>query len=355
MRFTQRLDEIGAPSWIGKVADSHDNAPAETTNGPYETECVYRPTRPAGTTSTRSSSRLYDDQRHDGSGRWARHFDGGGPMTACVPLTLLQNLERGEWEESVVRRDAMPDRQGRRIHFINTHSLSIALKDDAYYRCLATADVLFADGVPLVWLSRLGDRLGVISGDESVRLVRGPSVMREMLLESRFRAATRHLLYGGDQPTLERLLARLRHESPHIVADGSIAPPFGELNAAQVAEVDSLLAEHRPRFLWVGIGTPKQDLLAGRVEIPPGSTVLTVGAAFDFLAGSKKEAPLWLRGSGLEWVHRLASEPRRLTRRYLHAAIAFLLTALHLLRHTPWTMSVLGPPRCGERYLSRRT
>jgi N-acetylglucosaminyldiphosphoundecaprenol N-acetyl-beta-D-mannosaminyltransferase len=274
-------------------------------------------------------------------------------MTACVPVTLLQTLTRGDWQESVVDRHPAADRRGDRVHFINTHSLSLALDDDPYYRSLATADVLFADGVPLVWLSRLAARLGVIGRGEPVRVVRGPSVMREMLFGSRSRAATRHLLYGGDQRTLARLLARLREESPHIVSDGSTAPPFGDVDGAQVAEVESLLTEHHPRFVWLGIGTPKQDVLAGRVDIPSGSTVLTVGAAFDFLAGTKREAPLWLQGSGFEWLHRLASEPRRLTRRYLRAATAVLRTAAHLLRHAPWAVSVLGPPSCGGPPASR--
>jgi N-acetylglucosaminyldiphosphoundecaprenol N-acetyl-beta-D-mannosaminyltransferase len=275
-------------------------------------------------------------------------------MTECVPVTLLRRLTGGEWEESVVHRHAVPDHPGPRIHFINTHSLSLALTNDSYYRSLATADVLFADGVPLVWLSRWASWLGVIPRRTVVHLVRGPSVMQEILLGSRAGAATRHLLYGGDQRTLQRLLTRLRRESPHITADGSMAPPFGEVDAAQVAEVDGLLAEHRPHFLWLGIGTPKQDVLAGLVDIPPGSVVLTVGAAFDFLAGTKREAPRWLQGSGFEWVHRLASEPRRLTRRYVVAAGAFLWTALHLLRHTRWAVSVLGSPRCGGTRPSRR-
>ncbi len=275
-------------------------------------------------------------------------------MTACDPVVLLQTLTRGRWEETVVDRPSTPDQGGTRIHFINTHSLSLALTDEAYHHALTTADVLFADGVPLVWLSRLATRIGVMGRGGRVRLVRGPSVMREMLLGARSRTATRHLFYGGDERTLARLLARLREESPHIVVDGSMAPPFGDVDAAQVAEVEGLLTEHHPRFLWLGIGTPKQDILAARVAIPRGTTVLTVGAAFDFLAGTKKEAPRWLQGSGFEWLHRLATEPRRLTRRYLRAASAVLQTALHLLRHAPWTVAVLGPPHCDRTRSSRR-
>jgi N-acetylglucosaminyldiphosphoundecaprenol N-acetyl-beta-D-mannosaminyltransferase len=173
--------------------------------------------------------------------------------------------------------------------------------------------------------------------------------MRELLLGSRARPAGRHVLYGGDERTLGRLLERLHAENPHLELDGSMAPPFGEVDDAQVSEVEALLVRLRPQFLWVGIGTPKQDQLAGRIAIPSASTVLTVGAAFDFLAGTKSEAPTWLQGTGFEWVHRLATEPRRLTRRYLRAATAVVVTAVHIVRHTRWMVSALGSPRCAQQ------
>ena len=106
------------------------------------------------------------------------------------------------------------------------------------------------------------------------------------------------------------------------------SPPFRPLTAAEVAAQDQRIRQSGAELVWVGLGTPKQDHEVARLAAELPVVALAVGAAFDFLAGTKPQAPLWMQRSGTEWAFRLASEPKRLTRRYLWGNPRFLQAAL---------------------------
>jgi N-acetylglucosaminyldiphosphoundecaprenol N-acetyl-beta-D-mannosaminyltransferase len=128
----------------------------------------------------------------------------------------------------------------------------------------------------------------------------------------------RHYLFGGTPEALEKLQAELRAEEPRIVIAGVESPPFRELSDAEVAEAAGRMRAAGADAVWVGLGAPKQDVMAARLrDVDAAAAIFCVGAAFDFVAGTVPRAPLWMQRSGLEWLHRLLSEPRRLWRRYL--------------------------------------
>jgi N-acetylglucosaminyldiphosphoundecaprenol N-acetyl-beta-D-mannosaminyltransferase len=135
-------------------------------------------------------------------------------------------------------------------------------------------------------------------------------------------------LYGGQPDTLAALQARLRQRWPTLRIAGAHAPPFREATADEDAADTALINASGARTVWVGLGCPKQEAWMhahrGRVH----AVMLGVGAAFDFHAGVLPRAPHWMCEHGLEWLHRLATEPRRLGRRYLVTNSLFILGAL---------------------------
>lgn len=210
-----------------------------------------------------------------------------------------------------------PDR-ALTVAFCNVHSVVTARRDPAVAAALQAMDLACPDGVPLVWALRA---LGV-SGQERVY---GPDLM-ELALPYGLALGWRHYLYGATEATLERLGAAARRLAPGVQIVGTHAPPF---RPETPAERDAVLEDIRRSgadVVWVGLGMPKQEhWIAAVHDALPGVALLGVGAAFDLLSGSVRQAPDWIQRAGLEWLFRLAHEPGRLWRRYLSTNPAFVL------------------------------
>jgi N-acetylglucosaminyldiphosphoundecaprenol N-acetyl-beta-D-mannosaminyltransferase len=174
------------------------------------------------------------------------------------------------------------------------------------------AGMVTTDGMPLVWLSRRRAPAGV-----DVERVYGPDLMDAAFARSET-AGWRHFLFGASVETLERLRARLAERYPRARIVGALSPPFGSVDAAEDETITSEISAAHPDIVWVGLSTPKQERWmaahVGRVQAP---VLVGVGAAFDYHAGVKRQAPRWIRQAGLEWAFRMATEPRRLAGRYL--------------------------------------
>jgi N-acetylglucosaminyldiphosphoundecaprenol N-acetyl-beta-D-mannosaminyltransferase len=135
----------------------------------------------------------------------------------------------------------------------------------------------------------------------------------------------RHFLIGGGPGVALRAGAELQRRFPGAIIAGSVSPPFRELDSAEVNALSDIVQAANADILWVGLGTPKQDYFAYRISAHLEIPIATVGAAFDFLAGTLPEAPVWMQRVGLEWLFRLISEPRRLFRRYTVELLRFAL------------------------------
>jgi N-acetylglucosaminyldiphosphoundecaprenol N-acetyl-beta-D-mannosaminyltransferase len=139
----------------------------------------------------------------------------------------------------------------------------------------------------------------------------------------------RHFFYGGKDGVPERLVRRLQKMYPGLAVAGTYSPSFKTVGAPESQEVIDRINDAKPDIVWVGLGTPKQEhWMAQHVDRLTASVLLGVGAAFDFHAGLKRQAPRWMQQSGLEWLFRLATEPRRLWRRYLVNNPLFVWLAL---------------------------
>jgi len=166
------------------------------------------------------------------------------------------------------------------------------------------------DGMPLVWLAHL-------RGHREVTRVYGPDLMLAVMAESAARGY-RHYLYGGGPGVPERLAQVMEGRYPGVNFAGLQSPPFASLEELCTPRAAAAINERNPDIVWVGIGNPKQERWMARMRpLLEAPVLIGVGAAFDFHSGIKAQAPRWMQRGGLEWLFRLAHEPRRLWRRYL--------------------------------------
>jgi N-acetylglucosaminyldiphosphoundecaprenol N-acetyl-beta-D-mannosaminyltransferase len=150
----------------------------------------------------------------------------------------------------------------------------------------------------------------------------------------------RHFLYGGNDGVAERLALSLRRRVPGLQIVGTYTPPFRMLNSDEEGALFERIATCRPDVIWVGLSTPKQERFMakylGRLDT---KLMVGVGAAFDIHTGRIKDAPTWIKRAGLQWLHRLFQEPRRLGRRYLVNNPIFLMRiALQLAGVTRYSL-----------------
>lgn len=202
------------------------------------------------------------------------------------------------------------DRQSpaRFVAVTSMHGIAEARRDAPVRHVLNSADLVVADGTPLVWIGRL-------KGHRFRRRVSGCDLVDNFCRESA--GAYRHFFYGGIPGAAERLAKTLRDRFGILVA-GTYTPPFRPLTNAEESELAALVEKSSPDILWVGLSTPKQENWMyqhrHKLKVP---LMLGVGAAFDLNSGNVQRAPVWMRDHGLEWLFRLAAEPRRLWKRYL--------------------------------------
>jgi N-acetylglucosaminyldiphosphoundecaprenol N-acetyl-beta-D-mannosaminyltransferase len=188
------------------------------------------------------------------------------------------------------------------------------------------ADLVTSDGMPLVWTLRW---LGV----RDATRVYGPD-LTPAVLAAAAEAGVAVGFYGGSAAVLEELVRRVTARFTGLKVVFAESPPFRPATPEEDERTVQAIADSGARIVFIGLNTPKQDrwMHAHRGRVP--AVMLGVGAAFDFLAGSKPQAPRWMQRSGLEWTFRLATEPRRLWRRYLRHNPRFAVLAFAQLLRT---------------------
>lgn len=203
------------------------------------------------------------------------------------------------------------------VDFSNTHIVSLRRHDPGFRELTGCFDFFIPDGMPLIWCLN-------VTGAGLKDRVYGPAFMRHCVLNSP--APYTHYFLGGSPDCLEKLRQKLVEANPALKICGM---QHGYFAAAEeegiVAEINRL----SPDFIWVGLGTPKQQAWIQRHKPRIGrGVILAVGFAFDVNAGTKPDAPLWMQRLGLTWLFRLASEPLRLGPRYLRYNSLFLFYLL---------------------------
>lgn len=191
-------------------------------------------------------------------------------------------------------------------------------QDPALRQVANRAGLVNPDGMPVVFVCRM-------MGHKQADRVYGPDFMLAFTALSVERQY-RHFYYGGAEGVPEALADIMRQRFPGVQIVGTYSPPFRPLTEAEDAEIVQRINDSQADVVWVGLGSPKQDhWMADHRARLNAAALLGVGAAFDFHTGRKPQAPRWMQRSGLEWTFRLATEPRRLWKRYLVNNPAFVL------------------------------
>jgi len=212
-------------------------------------------------------------------------------------------------------RERLDSGDGGYVCFANVHTVVTARYDPELRSANNGAFMTLPDGKP-IWL------LGHLQGYRDLEHIPGPDFLEYCLSNG---GDLRHFFFGSTEQTLKQLQASVSLRYPAAKVVGAYSPPFGTLSTLLDPGILRAIREAKPDLIWVGLGAPKQELWMAAVsqDLRP-AVLLGVGAAFDFHAGTVRRAPRWLRACGLEWLHRLASEPRRLWKRYLVTNTLFL-------------------------------
>jgi len=208
----------------------------------------------------------------------------------------------GEWIDT---------RTPRYVCVSGVHGVMESQRDAALLAIHNRAGLVTPDGMPLVWLGRL-------AGHREMTRVYGPDLLLACCKKSEERG-WRHFFYGGGEGVAPLLAQRLCGRFPAMQVAGTYTPPFRALTDDEEFAVSRMIEDSRADIVWVGLSTPKQERwMAAHVGRLAAPVLIGVGAAFDFHAGLKRQAPRFVQQAGMEWAFRLATEPRRLWRRYLY-------------------------------------
>ncbi len=240
-------------------------------------------------------------------------------LVAGIPIVAASNDEIIDY----LARKAKASKQGFDVHLVNAFTVACATDDYQYLSLLKVAGLNIPDGKPMQW--------STVFSRTPLRQFRGPDLFRQLLLHG-IDYDLKHFFLGGTEDTLDKLTKKIESTMPGVKIVGRYSPEFGMRSTQDIESQKRSLIIANPDIIWVGLGTPKQDFEAQDLLKSNKSVIIAIGAAFDFFAGTKKEAPAFWRRSGLEWFFRLVQEPRRLWKRYLIGNLKFIY-ALVAKRH----------------------
>lgn len=231
------------------------------------------------------------------------------------------------WQETIATISDWADKNSSKyVCICNVHSIITATQDKNFSEAISQADMATPDGAPIAWLIRK-------IGNPHQQRINGPDLMLRYC-EVAARKNEPIYLYGNTHETLETLKNKLIQLIPNLKIAGAHSPPFRNLTIEEKNEIADKINTSGARTVWVSLGCPKQEFWMVSQKNKIQAVMIGVGAAFDYHAGTINRAPLWMQNLGLEWLHRLASEPRRLWKRYLTTNTQFIIKALPVIIKT---------------------
>jgi len=227
-------------------------------------------------------------------------------------VTMAQTLK--------IMCDWISRRQAHYVCCVPAHAIMDCVENPSLRHAFNFSGLTTPDGMSIVWLLRLAGY--------TVERVYGPDLLLATAALS-VEKGYRHYFYGGAPGVTEKLVTRLKQRFPGLQVVGFESPPFHTLSPEEDKAVVERIRNVSPDFLWVGIGSPRQECwMSEHVNVLGVPVLVGIGAAFDFLSGNKPQAPRWIQRMGLEWLFRLISEPKRLWRRYVLGYPKFIFLVL---------------------------
>jgi len=239
-------------------------------------------------------------------------------------LVLGVPIDTLEWDEVLLKLHVWAKhRESSVVCICNVHSVVTASQEAEFCRVVNEADMATPDGAPVAWMMR---KLGHVDQ----KRINGPDLMWKYCAESQGRDESA-FFFGSTDKTLAILQTKLLASFPNLKIAGAISPPFRALTPEEDDAIVAQINASGAGVVWVSLGCPKQELWMAAHHGRINAVMVGVGAAFDYHAGTIKRAPKWMQDCGLEWLHRLVSEPRRLWKRYLVTNTLFVIGAARQL------------------------
>ncbi len=210
--------------------------------------------------------------------------------------------------------------ESRAVYATSVHGTMEAHDVPEFREVLNGADLITPDGMPLVWMMRL-------KGIKNQQRTYGPTLML-YVLEMAAREQIPVGFYGAEPGTLDLLIRRVQTAYSDLQIVYAFSPPFRPLAEQEMAQIRQQIIQSGARILFVGLGCPRQETWIHSQRGCISAVMIGVGAAFDFHAGVKPQAPVWMQMVGMEWFFRLLVEPRRLWKRYLYRIPRFVVLAI---------------------------
>lgn len=221
------------------------------------------------------------------------------------------------WEDVLARIVSWgAQRQSRYVTLCNVHSVVTASQSPAFNKVLSQADLTLPDGAPVAWALRR-------EGFPEQQRINGPDLTWRYLAVAE-KIGHSVFFYGSTDATLAKLLERIKAQFPKLRVAGAVSPPYRDLTEQEDQAYVDQINSSGANVLFVGLGCPKQEAWMASHRGRITAVMLGVGAAFDYHAGTVQRAPKWVQKIGMEWMHRLISEPRRLAKRYLVTNSVFI-------------------------------
>lgn len=248
-------------------------------------------------------------------------------MPRITGNVLGNRIDALNWEETIKRIGIWAQkRESRYISICDAHSVVRASRDEKHQGYIANADMATPDGFPVAWMLRR-------QGFRTQQRINGPDLMQHLLAHAEQNGLSVYF-YGTTEATLSSLESRLKTSYPALKIVGCHAPPFRPLTREEDAADIERINASGAHYVMTGLGCPKEDRWMWEHKGKVLAVMLGIGAGIDFHAGTVARAPAWMREHGLEWLYRLAREPRRLWARYFKYNTLFVLGAAKQLLTT---------------------
>ncbi len=222
------------------------------------------------------------------------------------------------WDDAIEQIVAWGEaRESRYVCVCNVHSVVTTTLDPAFRAVVNEAEMSTPDGAPVAWALRQ-------FGFPRQERINGPDLMWRCLGEAE-RVSQSVFFYGSSEATLAKLRESMAASFPHLIVAGMRSPPYRALSPLEDEAEVRLINSSGANILFVGLGCPKQEKWMAACRGRINALMIGVGAAFDYHSGATRRAPLWMQRNGLEWFHRLCTEPRRLFKRYLITNTIFVI------------------------------
>ncbi|MFL9710290.1 WecB/TagA/CpsF family glycosyltransferase [Methylobacillus sp. Pita1] len=236
---------------------------------------------------------------------------------------LAADIDVITWQQAISRISSWATiHQSAYVCICNVHSVVSVTQSREFEDIVNQADMATPDGAPVAWMIRK-------QGYGHQERINGPDLMWKYCAHAEATSES-IFLYGGTQTTLDILKEKLAQHFPQLNIVGMYSPPFRPLSAEEDQSIISQINKSGAGTVWVSLGCPKQEKWMAEHKGKINAVMIGVGAAFDYHAGTILRAPLWMQRNGLEWLHRLCSEPRRLWKRYL---VTNSLFVFHVLKN----------------------